>query len=109
MHLPTYLYFCSEDADTVLVTLVTLFIYFFTIHVHSFHKGRVVVVEVHCFVSVVMFAYYLISVLILLDLLPSNTCAVLKVIHILVYYARYIAKAALNNCSCLFDCAELLY
>lgn len=53
---------CSEDADAVLVTLVTLFIYYvFTIPVHSFHMGRIVVLEVHCFVFVVMFEYYLMS------------------------------------------------
>lgn len=78
-------YFCSEEADTVLVTLVTLFIYFFfTIHVHSFHKGRIVVVEVYCSIFVVMYEYYLITGLILLDLLSSVICAVLKVIHILI-------------------------
>lgn len=57
------LYPCSEDGDAVLVTLVTLFIYFFcfTIHVHSFHMGRIVVLEVHYFIFVVMFEYYLIS------------------------------------------------
>lgn len=40
------------------VTLVTLFIYCFTIHVHSFHKGRIVGLEVHRFVFVVVFGHY---------------------------------------------------
>lgn len=84
MHLLTCISALKMQIHTVLVTLVTLFIYFFfTICVHSFHKGRIVVVEVHCFVFVVMFEYYLISGLILLDLLPLVTCAVLKVITFL--------------------------
>lgn len=44
-------YSCAGDAGAVLVTLVTLFIYFFPIiRVHSFHMGRIIVLEVHCFV-----------------------------------------------------------
>lgn len=60
-HLLTQLYFCSADADTMLVTLVTLFIYFFYHPCTFLSQGWDWSSRSSLFVFVVMFEYYLIS------------------------------------------------
>lgn len=104
------LYSCSEDADTVLVTLVTLINLFFFYHPCTFLSFRIVVLE-FSFVTVVavMFEYCLIPGFTIAGFATFGYLCSAKSNPHSCLITRYIAKEALNNYNCLFGCAQLLH